>query len=189
MGKRRAGKGRVVNMKRIWASALIAGAASLAWSAEGEAAPASEPAASSVQRGNVLTLRKTRPALQDHRAALQPFVHSATAGDVTAVVNAFDEVPLRANGSAAIEHFAAHEVLPFFLDAKRLSDEIRVTKGMFEDGTEGLMAYTYVLTAAGEAKPFVIAFRGGPGPLRVMDLQLGRCVKDRHPVSTGHCDR
>jgi hypothetical protein len=51
------------------------------------------------------------------------------------------------------------------------------------------MAYAYVVTAKGEVRPFVIAWRAAAGPLRVMDVQLGRCVKDRHPVSPGHCDR
>lgn len=148
-----------------------------------------EPAASSVRRGNVLSLRKSTPVAHDHRAAIQPFVQWAAAGDLAAVVNAFDDLPVRANGTAAIEHFASHEVLPFFLDARRLSDEIRVTRATFEDGSEGLMAYTYAVTTAGEARPFVIAWRPGAGPLRVMDVQLGRCVPGRHPVSTGHCDR
>ena len=163
--------------------------ASLAFAA-GSAEPATgAPAASAVRRGNVLSLRKTAPAAVDHRATIQPFVRSAAAGDLAAVVNAFDDLPVRANGAAAIENFAAHEVVPFFLDVQRLSDEIRVTRATFEDGTEGLMAYAYGVTARGEARPFVIAWRAGDGPLRVIDVQLGRCVSGRHPVSTGHCDR
>lgn len=178
-----------MNTKRVGSSWLVS---SLVWLAF--ATSAAEPAvdgdaASAVRRGNVLSLRKANPVARDHRAEIQPFVRWATAGDLAALVNAFDDVPVRTNGAAAIQHFAAHEVIPFFLDAARLDDAIRVTPAIFEDGTEGHMAYTYILTVHGEARPFVLAWRGSAGPLRVMDLQLGRCVKDRHPVSTGHCDR
>jgi hypothetical protein len=178
-----------VNTRRAWSSWLVI---FLAWPAF--AASAAEPAvereaASAVRRGNVLSLRTTNPVAQDHRAEIRPFVGWATAGDLAALVNAFDDVPVRVNGAAAIEHFAANEVIPFFLDAVRLDDAIRVTQANFEDGTQGHMAYAYVVTVRGEARPFVIAWRGSAVPLRVMDLQLGRCVKDRHPVSAGHCDR
>jgi hypothetical protein len=178
-----------VNKRRLWSSWL---AISLAWlalvaSAAGPAADGED--AGAVRRGNVLSLRKTNPVAQDHRAEIQPFVRWATSGDLAAVVNAFDAVPVRINGAAAIQQFAANEVIPFFLDAARLDDTIRVTQATFEDGTEGHMAYTYIVSVHGEARPFVIAWRGSAGPLRVMDLQLGRCAKDRHPVSTGHCDR
>lgn len=174
---------------RLLVSALAASVAALACAAGAAEPAAGEPAASAVRRGNVLTLRKAAPVTQDHRATLQPFVRSAAAGDLAAVVGAFDELPVRANGAAAIEQFAAHEVLPFFLDVQRLSDEIRVTRATFEDGSEGLMAYTYGVTTRGEPRPFVIAWRAGGGPIRVVDVQLGRCVAGRHPVSTGHCDR
>lgn len=186
----RQGRQRGVHVKFscLLVSALAVCAAASSRDAGSTELATAEPAASAVRRGNVLTLRKAQPAAPDHRAAIQPFVRSASAGDLAAVVNAFDDVPLRANGAAAIEQFAAHEVVPFFLDVQRLSDEIRVTRATFEDGSEGLMAYTYGLTARGEAKPFVIAWRAGAGPLRVMDVQLGRCIKDRHPVATGRCD-
>jgi hypothetical protein len=178
-----------VNKRRVWSSWLVM---SLAWPAV--AAPAAEAAvqaeaASAVRRGNVLSLRKTIPVVPDHRAEIHPFVRWATAGDLAAVVNAFDDVPLRANGAAAIEQFAANEVIPFFLDAARLDDAMRVTRATFEDGTEGHMAYAYVVTTRGEARPFVIAWRESERALRVMDLQLGRCVKHRHPVAAGRCDR
>lgn len=182
-----------MNTRNLWSSglALLLAGQALGAAAAGPVAGAGTgaDAASAVRRGNVLSLRNTYPLAPDHRAAIQPFVRSAWAGDLAAVVNAFDDVPVRVNGAAAIEQFAAHEVLPFFLDAARLDDPIRVTPATLEDGSEGHMAYAYVVTAKGEVRPFVIAWRAAAGPLRVMDVQLGRCVKDRHPVSPGHCDR
>jgi len=178
-----------VNTRRVWSSWLVISLAGPASAASAAQPAAQGEAASGVRRGNVLSLRKTNPVAPDHRADIQAFVRWATAGDLAAVVNAFDDVPVRVNGAAAIEQFATNEVIPFFLDAARLDDAIRVTQATFEDGTEGRMAYAYVVTVRGEVRPFVIAWRGSAEPLRVMDLQLGRCVKDRHPVSAGHCDR
>jgi hypothetical protein len=51
------------------------------------------------------------------------------------------------------------------------------------------MAYGYVVTTSGQIKPFVIAWRSDDSKLRVMDVQMGRCVKARHPVTAGRCDR
>jgi hypothetical protein len=168
----------------VWALLLAAAGAPAA-----DTAPQADATASSPRRGNVLTLRKPASATANHGAVIAPFVRSAAAGDVDAMFKAFDEVPVRANGESAIRQFLASEVVPFFIDASRLDDAMRVTTALFEDGTEGHMAYAYVVTAAGQARPFVIAWRSGTAALRVMDLQLGRCVASRHPVSPGHCDR
>lgn len=154
------------------------------------AAADTDSAASAPRRGNVLTLRKKPPtSAPDHAGAVAGFVRLAASGDADAVFRAFDEVPVRANGDTAIRQFVAGEVIPFFLDAVRLDASMRVTAATLEDGTEGHMAYGYVVTTAGQARPFVLAWRTGDGPLRVMDLQLGRCVKARHPVAPGRCER
>jgi hypothetical protein len=145
--------------------------------------------ASVQRRGNVLALRKPAAAAPDHRPAVENFIRLAAAKDAEALFNAMDQVSVRANGELAIRHYLNTEVMPFFADSARLDAQMRVTSAGFEDGTEGLMAYAYVVTTSGETKPFVIAWRADPGALRVMDVQMGRCVKARHPVAPGHCDR
>ncbi|HEY2978169.1 MAG TPA: hypothetical protein VGJ35_09370 [Burkholderiaceae bacterium] len=145
-------------------------------------------AASAPRRGNVLTLRKTPSAASDHAPTVAGFVRLAAANNLEALFMSFDDVPVRVNGEAAIKHFLASEVMPFFADADRLDSQLRVTEATFEDGTTGHMAYSYVVTTSGQIKPFVIAWRGDSDKLRVMDVQLGRCVKARHPVTPGRCD-
>jgi len=146
-------------------------------------------AASAPRRGNVLSLRKTPSAARDHAPTVAGFVRLAAATNLEALFMSFDDVPVRANGEAAIKHFLNSEVIPFFADTDRLDTQMRVTEATFEDGTVGHMAYTYVVTTSGQFKPFVIAWRGDTDKLRVMDVQLGRCVKARHPVTPGRCDR
>lgn len=140
-------------------------------------------------RGNVLALRK--PALHpvDHKPAVESFARLAAGHDQDALFRAMDDVSVRANGELAIRHYLNTEVMPFFADYARLDASMRVTTASFEDGTEGLMAYAYAVTASGQPKPFVVAWRSDAGALRVMDVQVGHCVKSRHPVVPGGCQR
>ena len=151
--------------------------------------PNASDAASAPHRGNVLTLRKAPHPAPNHAPTVEGFVRLATANNVEALFMLFDDVPVRANGDAAIRHFLASEVIPFFADAQRLDTPMRVTEATFEDGSVGLMAYGYVVTASGLTKPFVLAWRNDDSKIRAMDVQMGRCVKARHPVAPGHCDR
>jgi hypothetical protein len=155
----------------------------------GTDAPSGGDAASAPRRGNVLTLRKALAPSPSHTPAVAGFVRLATTGNLDALFHAFDEVPVRANGEAAIKHFLTSEVIPFFADVDRLDGQMRVTEASFEDDSTGHMAYGYVVTTSGQLKPFVLGWRGGDSKLRVMDVQMGRCVKARHPVTAGRCDR
>lgn len=146
-------------------------------------------AASAPRRGNVLTLRKTPSPAPSHGPAVEGFVRLAAAHNLEALLMSFDDVPVRANGEAAIRHFLTSEVIPFFADTDRLDSHMRVTEASFEDGSAGHMAYTYVVTTSGQLKPFVLAWRSDNNKLRVMDVQMGHCVKARHPVGAGRCDR
>ena len=148
-------------------------------------------AAGAPHRGNVLTLRNapTPSSSPSHAPVVAGFVRLAAAGNLEALFQAFDEVPVQANGEAAIRHFLAREVMPFFADADRLDAQMRVTEASFEDGSTGHMAYSYLVTTSGQIKPFVMAWRSDDSKLRVMDVQMGRCVKARHPVAAGRCDR
>ena len=166
--------------------AMVCTLAAVAARAGSSAADGSD-AASAPRRGNVLTLRKTPSAAPDHAPTVSGFVRLAAANNLEALFMSFDDVPVRANGETAIKHFLASEVMPFFADTDRLDSQMRVTEASFEDGSAGHMAYTYVVTVSGELKPFVLAWRNDNNKLRVMDVQMGRCVKARHPVGAGRC--
>jgi hypothetical protein len=158
--------------------------------AAGTAAATSDNAApSAARRGNVLSLRKTPADAPSHAPVVDRFVRLASASDVAALFESFDAVPVQANGEAAIKHYLTSAVMPFFADADRLDGQMRVTEASFEDGSAGHMAYAYVVMKSGEIKPFVLAWRREASRLRVMDVQMGRCVAARHPVTTGRCER
>ena len=182
-------RGRPVDIRR--AGVILVAACSLAVTGAiaGTDASSGSDAASAPRRGNVLTLRKTPALSPNHTPAVEGFVRLAATGNLDALFHTFDEVPVRANGESAVKHFLTSEVIPFFADFDRLDGQMRVTEASFEDGSTGHMAYGYIVTTSGQLKPFVIAWRAGDNKLRVMDVQMGRCVKARHPVTAGRCDR
>ena len=148
-------------------------------------APAADDAARS---GNVLKLRKTPPAA-DHTPTLESFVQLAKGQNIDALYMTFGDVPVQANGEMALKHYLATEVVPFFADVERLERASRVVGATFEDDSSGQIAYAYVVTTAGKVKPFTIAWRVEQGRARLMDVKVDRCVKARHPVVPGGCER
>jgi hypothetical protein len=152
------------------------------------AADAADPAASAPRSGNVLKLRKT-PSPPDHTPTLESFVELAKASNIDALYKTFADVPVQANGEMALKHYLASEVVPFFADVERLDRHWRVVGATFEDDSTGQIAYAYVVTKAGRIKPFTIAWRVENDRARLMDVKVDRCVKARHPVTEGRCDR
>jgi hypothetical protein len=136
----------------------------------------------------VLKLRQAPPPV-DHVPTVESFVQLVTTKDVDAVYKTFGDVPVQANGELALKHYLATEVMPFFADVERLDRNLRVVGATFEDDSSGQIAYAYAVTKAGRVKPFTIAWRVEQGRAKLMDVKVDRCVKARHPVVPGGCDR
>jgi hypothetical protein len=152
-------------------------------------APAASEAKPDVKRtGNVLKLRKAAPA-QDHAPTIESFVQLVKGQNIDAIYKTFGDVPVQANGEMALKHYLATEVVPFFADADRLEGAWRVVGATFEDDSTGQIAYAYVVTKAGQVKPFTIAWRVESSRAKLMDVKVDRCVKARHPVVPGGCAR
>lgn len=160
----------------------------LAIAAGGFAAPAVATDATAPRSGNVLKLRKTAPP-PDHTPTLESFVQLARGQNVDALYKTFGDVPVQANGELALKHYLATEVMPFFADVERLERASRVVGATFEDESSGQIAYAYVVTKAGQVRPFTIAWRVEDGRAKLMDVKVDRCVKARHPVVPGGCNR
>jgi len=152
------------------------------------AADEATPAPDVKRTGNVLKLRKTAPP-QDHLPTIDSFVQLAKGRNVDALYKTFGDVPIQANGEEALKNYLASEVVPFFADVDHLERSARVVGATFEDDSTGQIAYAYVVTKKGEVKPFTIAWRVEQGRAKLMDVKVDRCVKARHPVVPGGCDR
>ena len=154
-----------------------------------DAAASAPRSADDVKRsGNVLKLRKTPPA-PDHAPTLESFVQLATTQGVDAVYKTFADEPVQANGELALKNYLATEVMPFFAGVERLDRHWRVVNATFTDDSIGQIAYAYVVTKDGRIKPFTIAWRVENNRAKLMDVKVDRCVKSRHPVVPGGCER
>ena len=178
----RASEALPVHARSIRALVVVACVAA----ATAQAADDATPAPDARRSGNVLNLRKPAPP-PDHRPTIESFVQLAMSQNVDAVYRTFGEVPIQANGEAALKHYLSTEVLPFFADVQRLDGSARVVGASFEDDSTGQIAYAYVVTTSGRLKPFTIAWRVDQGRARLMDVKVDRCVKARHPVVPGGC--
>jgi hypothetical protein len=138
--------------------------------------------------GNVLTLRKAQVA-EDHKPTIESFVQLAKGRNIDAIYKTFGDVPVQANGEMALKHYLATEIVPFFADAERLDGSWRVVGATFEDDSKGQIAYAYVVTKAGQVKPFTLAWRVENSRAKLMDVKVDRCVASRHPVVPGGCTR
>lgn len=141
------------------------------------------------RNGNVLRLRRPAPPAADHLPTIESFVELARGRDIDRLYKIFGDVPVQANGELALKDYLATEIVPFFADAARLERTARVVGATFEDDSTGQIAYAYVVTRAGKVKPFTIAWRVEQGRARLMDVKVDRCVKARHPVVPGGCER
>lgn len=113
----------------------------------------------------------------------------AAAKDVDGLARLFSAASSNAAADGSLRSFLTTEVLPFFADTKRVDSYSSVNGASFPGGTVGSIYYTYIETAAGTYKPFTIALRQESDGLKVMSLQVNKCVPYRHPVSAGRCDK
>jgi len=182
-----------VHVRPVLAFSLLACLLAPLARAADDAAATPDAAASAAHRpddakrtGNVLKLRRAPPA-PDHTPTLESFVELVKGRNVDAIYKTFGDEPVRANGEEALKLYLAGEVVPFFADVDRLERTWRVVPATFEDESTGQIAYAYVVTKAGQVKPFTIAWRVEDGRARLMDVKVDRCVKARHPVVPGGC--
>jgi hypothetical protein len=174
-----------VHARSIRALFLAACAAALPTYAADDGATAPPDAK---RTGNVLKLRQAPPPA-DHAPTLESFLQLVKGRNIDAIYNTFGDVTVQANGEEALKHYLATEVVPFFADVERLERTWRVVGATFEDDSSGQIAYAYAVTKSGQVKPFTIAWRVEGGRARLIDVKVDRCVKARHPVVAGGCDR
>ena len=183
-----ANESSAVHARSIATLALLACLA-IATAQAADDTPAAPDAKPDVKRtGNVLKLRKTAPA-EDPAPTIESFVQLAKGQNIDAIYKTFGDVPVQANGEMALKHYLATEVVPFFADADRLEGAWRVVGATFEDDSTGQIAYAYIVTKGGQVKPFTIAWRVEHSRAKLMDVKVDRCVKARHPVTPGGCER
>jgi hypothetical protein len=132
---------------------------------------------------------RTMTAADGDKAAIQLFAERAAAADIQALIRSFDPAAQKAMGPAQMCEYLTQTVVPFFKDFSRVDTYETVAQAALPDGRVGTIHYTYIENTAGQKKPISIALIALGTGTGVVNVTVGECVKDRHPVSEGRCDR
>lgn len=73
-------------------------------------------------------------------------------------------------------------VFPFFAKYEKMNNYEQITNAQLQDGRTGLWHYTYIVDTDGDNQPFHIAIIDTKSGLKVLSVQVGQCVKGRHPA-------
>ena len=133
------------------------------------------------------TALQTMKVADGDKAAIQLFAEKAAKADVEALIQTFDPAARRAVDPAQMHEYLASSVVPFFKDFRRVDTYETVAQASLPDGRVGTVHYTYIENAAGLKKPISIALIPEGGRIAIVNVIVGECVKDRHPVSEGRC--
>jgi hypothetical protein len=175
-------------MKIITAICLITLLPAYASLGQSPSAVPPRPTAQSQSSDFAASLRMQKQA-ESQQSTIAEFAQNAHNKNIDALVHSFSDGPLKATGETALRSYLTTEIVPFFSEFGKVDTYSHVNGASFEDGTVGVIHYLYVVTKSGQMKPFVIALRDESGKVMVMNVTVNQCVKGRHPVSKGRCDR
>ena len=131
---------------------------------------------------------QTMKVADGDKAAIQSFAKKAAAADIPALVQTFDPAVRKTADPAQMREYLVTKVVPFFKDFRKVDTYEAIAPASFPDGRVGTVHYTYIEDNAGRKKPISIALIAEGGTVGVVNVTVGQCVKDRHPVSAGRCD-
>lgn len=131
---------------------------------------------------------QTMKVADSDKAAIQFFAEKAAAADIQALLQTFDPAARKAVDPTQMHEYLVSTVVPFFKDFRQVDTYETIAQASLPDGRVGTVHYTYVENAAGQKKPFSIALIAEGGRIGIVNVTVGQCVKDRHPLSEGRCD-
>jgi hypothetical protein len=175
-------------MKLITAICLITLLPAYAALGQSPSAVPPRPTAQSQSSDLAASLRMQKQA-ESQQPTIAEFAQNAHSKNIDALVRFFSDGPLKATGEAALRSYLTTEIVPFFAELGKLDTYSHINGASFEDGTVGVIHYMYMVTQSGKMKPFVIALREENGKTMVMNVTVNQCVKGRHPVTEGRCER
>lgn len=81
-----------------------------------------------------------------------------------------------------VQQVLNQNIYPFFAQYKELKQYEKITRAQAADGRIGLWHYTFIVDSDGNLKPFQIAVIGNGTDMKVLGIDVGQCVKGRHPA-------
>ena len=93
----------------------------------------------------------------------------------------------RAEQEPAIRQVLEEKILDFFADSTAVAPYDHVTGASAPDGRKGLWHYGFVETKKRKLRPFQLAIIDSETGPRLLYIDTGSCVADRHP-KVGPCE-
>ncbi len=116
------------------------------------------------------------------RSVADAFMAAAAAGDAMTTARMLSPSVAAKAGQAGVDRFLAGEVLPFFAQFKEVAGSVTVTRTA---EVTGFAFYMYMVSKAGELRPFVIYVVEEDGAQVVANVLVDRLVEGRHCIRTG----
>lgn len=113
------------------------------------------------------------------RTIADAFMAAAAAGDRAKAVRLLSPTRAANAGAEAVDRFLAREVMPFFAQFKEVARSVTVAR---TTGVTGFAFYMYMVSKAGELRPFVIYVVEEDGAKVVANVLVDRLVEGRHCV-------
>jgi hypothetical protein len=111
------------------------------------------------------------------RRIADEFMAAAAAGDAMRTARLLSPSVAARTGQAGVDRFLAGEVLPFFAQFKEVAASVTVTRTA---EVTGFAFYMYMVSKAGELRPFVIYVIEEDGAKMVANVLVDRLVEGRH---------
>ena len=111
------------------------------------------------------------------RGVADEFMAAAAAGDTIRTARMLSPAVAAKAGRESVERFLAGEVLPFFAQFKEVARSVTVTRTA---EATGFAFYMYMVSKAGELRPFVIYVIEEDGAKVVANVLVDHLVEGRH---------
>lgn len=135
----------------------------------------------SVARADMAEELRMMTAADDHEAVIAAFAASLRDNKDQDVLAALDPASIAGASSEQVMAVLKRDVFPFFAKFVKLNGYEGVTNAPMPDGRVGLWHYTFIEDSDGKTKPFRIAIVEASGTPKVAAVEVGKCVKRRHP--------
>jgi hypothetical protein len=116
------------------------------------------------------------------RGVADEFMAAAAAGDAIKTARMLSPAIAVKADQEGVERFLAGEVLPFFAQFKEVAGSVTVTRTA---EVTGFAFYMYMVSKAGELRPFVIYVIEEDGAKVVANVLVDRLVEGRHCIRAG----
>jgi hypothetical protein len=119
---------------------------------------------------------------EGQKSVITSFIQAANRADLETLTQMLSPAAITASGKDQTTKYLKEQVIPFFADYKALDSYESSNPATLSDGGHGIIHYMYIDTNGGKRKPFAIALQMVDGKAYIVNVTMGQCVPNRHPI-------